>query len=223
VQNNQLEEALRLKKEMENHVKSLLNVAEDDKRAIAIDVERLKSLLNASEDDKRAIAIDVERLKSLLNASEGDKITIVNEVERLKSLLNASEDDKSAILNEVERFRTVCNDSQETISTLECINKAQSDALELAQCELVTCRNFENKFNELKLTNTVVAEMNQRYESELLSLKCDLDHFKQSLNDCQHSINELTVQNNQLEEALRIKNEVILILELLRDLHIIEY
>ena len=177
------------------------------------------------------------------------------------SLIKAAEDDKNAILMELERFKKMCKDSEETISSLVSTNKTQSNALDLAQFELVACREQQDKTNtqtanyikslssriveavsqqEVSIrslqnhvttvqsneierlqriqscldmhtqrneseSNTTTVEMNQRYELEIHSLKYEL---AQALIDCQHRINEITMENKKVEEALRIKNEV---------------
>jgi hypothetical protein len=67
---------------------------------------------------------------------------------------------------------------------------------------------LEKKHHALSLTHGAIVEMNQRYESDLFALNVDVSHFKESLDESQRLVNELTIQNKEQEETIRLKKMV---------------
>ena len=249
--NRDLEETFRIRKEVEDNVKlSLIKAAEDDKNAILMELERFKKMCKDSEETISSLvstnktqsnALDLAQFELVACREQQDKtntqtanyikslssriveavsqqevsirslqnhVTTVqsNEIERLQriqSCLDIHTQKKESESKEMARLKVIIEKSEVQLSELKAAHHND------IQAERDRATDFENKVHELNLSNTAMVQMNQRYELEINSLKYDLDLFKQSHINCHENIRELTVENKKVEEALRIKNEVL--------------
>jgi len=224
--------------EVEDNVKLLLiKAAEENKNAILKEVERFKKMCKESQDTISSLVssnktqsnaleffqfelvayAEQEKTSSILetavsqqgeafSSSQNHVATLqsfeIEDIQRYLDVQNVHTQTNESESIEMARLKAIIEKSEVQLSELKAAH--QNDI----QTERDRAIDFENKVHELNLSNTSMVQMNQRYELEIHSLKYDLDHFKQSLIDCQKNLNGLTLQNKKVEEALRIKNEV---------------
>ena len=127
----------------------------------------------------------VEQQSSAL--SSGDNVA--KEVVKLTEALQCS----SNKLSTIESHLTVAQESAGTVEILS--DKKKIDEL-------------EEKVTSLTVRYNSAVELNKRYETEVFTLQRDVNHLKDSLNESQRYINDLSVQNKVFEEVVKAKKEV---------------
>ena len=128
-------------------------------------------------------------------------------------LLQGKGDD---VAQEVARLTTALHESATKVASLEGQILTSNESLQIVKdlqtTEIQAERNktieLEKKLSQLTNTLNSTANLNMRYETEIFTLQHDVDHFKESLSDCQKRVNDLTLKNKMQEETIRAKKAV---------------
>jgi len=202
----QQEDAIR---SLQNHVATVQSIEIEGIQS-DLDVQREFSQLEEvvpyiEEQDKTNTQIKEKEATQ----QEEEILSIQNHVETLQSIEIEGIEIEGIQSYIDEHTQTNESESHEMASVPEITEKSEVQLSELKaayqndiQTERDRAIDFENKIHELNLSNTAMAQMNER-----------------SLIDCQKNLTELTSETKKVEESLRIKNEVTYLL--LRDIDLL--